>query len=105
MLGKIFEVPEYMYFRRLHPGASLVANTDPLSVAHWFDPRLKKGIRHYKLRMYTGYVKAVWRRREVGLAERALCVLELQRWPLQKLRDWMGLRKRWLKRVMHLQPS
>jgi glycosyltransferase involved in cell wall biosynthesis len=105
VLGKIFEVSERLYYRRLHPGASLVANSDPLSIARWFNPGAKKATRHYKLRMYAGYLKAVLRRREIGLWEQLLCLLQLQRWPLQKLRDWLGLRKRRLLRAMHLQPS
>jgi glycosyltransferase involved in cell wall biosynthesis len=38
LLGKIYEVPEYLFFRRIHPGISTRANPSPQAIAEWFDP-------------------------------------------------------------------
>ena len=39
LLGRIYEVPEYLFFRRLHSQTSVRANPSAQSLAEWFDPR------------------------------------------------------------------
>lgn len=38
LLGKIYEVPAYLFSRRIHPGISTRANPTPEAIAEWFDP-------------------------------------------------------------------
>jgi len=38
LLGMIHEVPERLFFRRIHPFRSTRANSTPEAVAEWFDP-------------------------------------------------------------------
>lgn len=41
LLGAIHEVPEYLFFRRIHPSISTRANPTPEELAEWFDPKAR----------------------------------------------------------------
>jgi glycosyltransferase involved in cell wall biosynthesis len=96
LLGKIYEVPENLYFKRVHSGSSLNANTDPRILSQWFDTSSVSTGRGYLLSVYGAFVNAVLRHRELGLSEQLLCLLALQQWPVAQLRNWAGLRRRTL---------
>jgi len=98
LLGKIHEVPEHLYFKRVHPGTSLSANADPVMLSRWFDTSGVPVRRWYRVAMYTAFVNAVLRHRELGWREQVRSLLALQRWPLQQLRNVAGLYKRALLR-------
>jgi glycosyltransferase involved in cell wall biosynthesis len=38
MLGELWEIPEFLFFRREHPGMSRVAHRTPAEAAEWFRP-------------------------------------------------------------------
>jgi glycosyltransferase involved in cell wall biosynthesis len=38
MLGELWEIPEFLFFRREHPGMSRVAHRTPAEAAEWFKP-------------------------------------------------------------------
>lgn len=42
LLGKFYEIPEALFFRRYHKGMSLSANADAKKIAIWFDPSKRK---------------------------------------------------------------
>ena len=102
MIGKFYEVPERLYYRRVHCESSLGANKDPLSIAHWFNPNIKKVGRHFKLRMFWEYVVSVVLA-ELPLWEKFLCFLAIWRWPWLQFRNWIGFHKRRL--LGRLQPE
>jgi len=44
LLGKFYEIPDYLFFRRIHAEKSDRANPDPISLAGWFDPKKRRRI-------------------------------------------------------------
>ncbi|MGH3003476.1 MAG: glycosyltransferase family 2 protein [Gaiellaceae bacterium] len=38
MLGELWEIPDFLFFRREHPGMSRVAHRTPAEAAEWFQP-------------------------------------------------------------------
>ena len=69
MHGAFVEVPERLFFRRLHPGMSRVANRDTGSVAEWFEPGSGGTAKPEFLRLFVEQCKAIGGA-PVGLATR-----------------------------------
>ena len=60
MLGEFVEVPEELYFQRLHPASNWTMRKNLQEEAEWFDPRAKAP-QHPKLGLYLHYLKAIHR--------------------------------------------
>jgi glycosyltransferase involved in cell wall biosynthesis len=80
--GTFYMVPDWLYFRRRHPGQSSRASTVRARCAK-LDPRRAKRLRHPALRLYSeyilGYVNVI-RSSPLSPAERRECYLVLARW-------------------------
>lgn len=60
MLGRFVEVPDILFFRRLHPASSLRANPTKAALRRFYDPRRRSGraTLPLKLRLTLGYLHA-----------------------------------------------
>ncbi|MGB7444381.1 MAG: glycosyltransferase family A protein [Coleofasciculaceae cyanobacterium] len=79
--GKFYEVPEYLFWRRLHQESSTRANTDPTQLAVWFDVRHRGKIIFPNFRRLSEYLKSI-KRVPMSWQERVLCYLEIGRWSI-----------------------
>lgn len=74
LLGEIWELPETLFQRRVHPGISTMINKSWREFQMWFDPS-KKGFRGLvppTLRVGFGFIRAVMRS-QLPVQERLLC--------------------------------
>lgn len=102
LIGELYEIPEYLFYRRVHSKSSLKANKDQRSLRLWFDSsKTGRGENPFWLR-YKQFILSVLRHREIGLWEQIQCLIILQCWPLQQLRNWAGKKKRRLMQRFHL---
>lgn len=61
LLGEIHEVPEWLFYRRRHQGASRLANRTPETVERWFKARSsKRRIVSAKTRLLGQNVRLIW---------------------------------------------
>jgi glycosyltransferase involved in cell wall biosynthesis len=73
MQGPWVEIPEALFFRRVHAQQSTAANRTNRDRAAWFDPRLRKGVFFSPyLRLFSERLQAV-NRAQIGLHEKLLC--------------------------------
>lgn len=79
LLGEFMEVPEYLFYRRIHPMTSVQANPGLADRAVWFDPGQKGRIQLTVWRWFYEYVRAVMRA-PLNLTERVLCLLQTGIW-------------------------
>lgn len=78
LAGQIYEIPEKLFYRRVHPHTSTEENITEYQLAVWFDPT-KKGKRVFpRWRRLSEYLQAIFRAR-INLLEKVLCLLELAR--------------------------
>jgi glycosyltransferase involved in cell wall biosynthesis len=102
LMGELYEIPEYLFYRRVHPKSSLKVNKGHRSLSLWFDPSRKgRGENPFWLR-YKQFIRSVLRHREAGLWEQVQCLIILQRWPLLQFRNWAGKKKRRLMQRFHV---
>lgn len=59
LLGKIHEVPEYLFLRRIHPNMSTEANKSMRDLAGWFDPKNRSKIQMPKWKWLVEYMRAI----------------------------------------------
>jgi glycosyltransferase involved in cell wall biosynthesis len=77
--GKIIEIPEYLFYLRVHPKNSWYANATDSDKIRWFDPSKSGKPIMTKWRHLWEYFKAINRVR-MGFSERILCYWELIKW-------------------------
>ena len=77
--GRIVEVPEYLFYLRIHPKNSWYANATDNDKITWFDPSKSGKLIMPKWRHLWEYFKAINRVR-MGFSERILCYRELIKW-------------------------
>jgi glycosyltransferase involved in cell wall biosynthesis len=81
--GKLFEVPDVLFFHRLHPAMSTQQFTGWTERTAWFDP-LKAGRRVFPhWRQLLEYVKAIMRV-SLGPVDRFLCLGLMAQWILRR---------------------
>ena len=94
LIGELFEIPENLFFRRIHPKSSLKANTDNRARKLWFDSSFSGGREHPFWLRYKQFIQAVLRHKEIGILEQILCLLIIQLWPIQQFRNVVGKMRR-----------
>jgi len=72
MLGKIAEVDELLFFRRLHPESSREANATDEDVQNWFDPHTEAQGRSARAALLREYQRSVGNL-GLPLVQRGLC--------------------------------
>ncbi|WP_199320493.1 glycosyltransferase [Leptolyngbya sp. FACHB-261] len=70
--GEFFEVPEYLFLRRVHKQNSQRANVTDTALANWFDPKNKGKIVLPRWRRYFEYCRAI-QRTELNFLEQMRC--------------------------------
>jgi glycosyltransferase involved in cell wall biosynthesis len=72
LLGEIHELPEFLFFRREHPGMSRRANATAAEVAEWFEPGSGSDrVREFS-RLFVEHVRAI-HAMPLSRGERARC--------------------------------
>lgn len=79
LLGRFHEIPEGLFFYRLHAGQSINLGHDPVAYSVWFDPANKGRILFPHWRYFAEYWKAV-QEADLSLRARTYCYVELARW-------------------------
>lgn len=79
LLGKIHEVPDRLFFRRIHPGRSTRANRSPEALAAWLDPANRGRIAAPLWRLFCERFKAV-RSSPLGLRDKLRCYVHCAKW-------------------------
>jgi glycosyltransferase involved in cell wall biosynthesis len=59
LYGKFVEIPEYLFYRRVHPKAYSMAYRTEASSAEWYDPKTKGKIIFPRWQRYSAYIYAV----------------------------------------------
>lgn len=72
MLGQFREIPDRLFFRRMHASMSREANATPDQVAAWFDPAASSHRRREFTRLFLEHVRSI-ATLPLGTAERARC--------------------------------
>lgn len=78
LLGKLVEVPEYLFYRRQHAESSREANLTNREVAAWFDPKAGRALLPPRLRLLFEYSRSVLRLR-LRTSDRIRCLLAIPR--------------------------
>jgi glycosyltransferase involved in cell wall biosynthesis len=79
--GKFYEIPEYLFYRRIHPAKSTSANTTVKQLALWHDPNAKFWTLTPKTRRFFGFFRAIWTS-DLGMHDRLSCTKEFWRFYL-----------------------
>lgn len=75
--SRFYEIPEYLFFRRDHPGASLRANPDKYkSLSAWFDPKKTGKMNFPEWRLFLEIIKSVGTV-TLSTEERLLCYCQV----------------------------
>lgn len=85
LIGRFYEIPEYLFLNRSHPGqssTSLGQRRNRLAYAVWFNPANAGKLQLPTWRLYRGYCKAV-QRADLNGSERLQCYLCLAWWLLR----------------------
>jgi glycosyltransferase involved in cell wall biosynthesis len=81
LFGKFYEIPEYLFYRRVHPQKSTVVNVTDESMAAWFDPTTRGKLLVPRLRRFWGFLRAISHCR-LNWSEQIRCYLEFGRFYL-----------------------
>lgn len=76
LAGKFYEIPEKLFYRRVHPHTSTEENITEYQLAVWFDPS-KKGKKVFpRWRRLSEYLQAILRA-QINVFEKVFAILEL----------------------------
>ena len=78
ILGKCYEVPEYLAYRRIHSQISTQAYASDEDRAAWFDPTTRGRIAAPRWKRFLEYLKAI-ERAQLRWPDRVGCYIELAR--------------------------
>ena len=83
LMGRVYEIPEYLFYRREHPETSTRMYPGELERRKWFDPN---STRQFHIPMGIKFSKyfASIKRVPMSQYERILCYLQLSRWVVEK---------------------
>ena len=72
LLGGFYEIPEFLFFRRIHPAMSRRANESNEKLTNWFDTGSQVKICMPKTRFLFEYMKIVWKAK-ISFTEKVDC--------------------------------
>lgn len=102
LLGKFYEVPEHLFFRRDHEN-----NVRKISVKEmrkWYDPNYKRAILSNNMKLQLEMFKAVGRA-NLGPYEKMLCFMMIRHWQIRRWRAAGGRYKARIREVLFSQPT
>lgn len=76
LMGEFYQVPEYLYYKRIHPKKSTAANHTDEAFAVWFDPKNQGKIVLPTWRRYFEYYRAI-NNVQISWYERGRCYPEV----------------------------
>jgi glycosyltransferase involved in cell wall biosynthesis len=76
--GKFYEIPEKLFYRRVHSQISTEENVTEYQLAVWFDPAKRGKLVFPRWRRLVEYLRAIFRAR-ISVWEKILSILELAR--------------------------
>jgi glycosyltransferase involved in cell wall biosynthesis len=85
MYGKYYEVPEYLFIRRLHERSSVQENPGDEARVTWFDPSTTGKVVAPRWRRFMEFHRAI-QRSPLGAWDRLLCYTELGRYYISPAR-------------------
>ncbi len=94
LLGKFFEIPEYLFFYRFHEEQSWGGNKSAQAQQAWYDPARARKITYPQWRLLREHMRSI-ERSPVGIRDRLSCYLYMGYWMFvyrKKLRDNLLLR-------------
>lgn len=77
MAGRCYEIPEFLFYRRQHPGRSGNLTLDQYQ--QWWDPNKRAVTLLHHWRLFAEYIRAVQRARQ-SLIENGRCTVEILKW-------------------------
>jgi len=89
LLGEFTEVPDYLFYRRIHPLISTKANTTNEQLAAWFDSSYSGKPVYPKWKRLREYFRSV-ERAQLSVGEQLKCYVQIIRFALYPER-WSGL--------------
>jgi len=98
LIGKFYEIPEYLFFSRRHSTQSGTMKKDFQQWAHWFDPKNKRKINFPYWRIFSEYYKSVKQSHLRG-KDRVFTYFYVWKWCGQR---WRLLSKDIIKAVLQL---
>lgn len=85
LLGKFYEVPEFLFFYRFHEGQSWGGNKSAQAQQAWYDPRRAGKITFPQWRLLREHVRSI-ERSPVGFKDRASCYAYMGYWMVKNRR-------------------
>lgn len=85
LLGKFYEVPEFLFFYRFHEEQSWGGNKSAQAQQAWYDPRRSGKMTFPQWRLLREHLRSI-ERSPVGMADRASCYLYMGYWMLKNRR-------------------
>jgi glycosyltransferase involved in cell wall biosynthesis len=73
--GEFCEVPEYLFYRRIHPKKSTISNASVEEMAAWYDPGTQGKILIPKTKRFLGFLTSISRAR-LSRSDRVRCYIE-----------------------------
>jgi glycosyltransferase involved in cell wall biosynthesis len=92
LLGKCYEIPEHLAYRRVHANNSFNETTTQAELWHWFDPNVKVGHLNMRQRCTVEYFRNI-KRAPLSASERTKCYAEVARYHLQSGRIGKSLQR------------
>lgn len=89
MLGLIHEIPERLFYRRIHSDSFQRANADNREIHRWLDPTLSGGPYFPSVRLNIELIRSVLRM-NLRHSEKLACLWAVHHWPRARLRDRLG---------------
>jgi len=79
LLGKFYEIPDYLFFRRMHKNASASSNPNPGDLAAWYDPNKKAKMILPNWRRYYEFIKIILNM-NMKYSDQLHCLIVMQKW-------------------------
>lgn len=79
LLGKFYEIPEFLFSRRIHPSATMVIPPSPYARTGWFDPAKDGQPVFPAWRIFFEYIVSIYRS-PLGWNQKMPCYPQMVRW-------------------------
>lgn len=89
LYGQFYEIPEYLFLRRIHPQTSTAVNKTEAELAAWFDPLKKGKLVFPRWRRLFEYLRAI-SRAPLSWPERRRCFMQIAQFTLMP-KKWFGV--------------
>jgi hypothetical protein len=95
--GMFFEIPEYLFYRRIHPQKSTVANKTDAAMAAWLNPSNKKQVSLPRWRRFWEFLISI-QRTKMPISEKLKCYMVFAQYYSGATR-WAGIMRDFFPKV------